>query len=171
MKRVVSYVLLAVWTAVATVVQALAVETLGLGVWTPDLALVLFVAALAQLYRSDAVRMSIVAGLARATFTVAPPFGVLAGTLAVGLVADTVRRVAELSQPLTRALLVGASAFVFGAWLLFVDATRAGEAGDVLLVDVLLLAPTALTSALAALIAWPLARRLPGLRAIERRAF
>jgi len=169
-RRVFAYVLLAVWTSVATVLQALAVEGLGLGVWTPDLALFLLVAALAQLHRSDAVRVSLVAGLARATFTVEPPFGVLAGTLAVGLVADGVRRVAELSRPITRAVLVGGSAFLFGLWLLLVDAVRSDVAG-VLLGRAVSLVPTALTSALFALVAWPLAKALPGLRSMERRAF
>jgi hypothetical protein len=171
MKRVLAYVFLAVWTGVATVLQALSVEGLGLGYWTPDLPLCLLVAALAQLHRSDAVRVSIVAALARATFTVAPPFGVLAGTLAVGLVADGVRRVAELSRPITRALLVGVSAFLFGLWLVLVDAARAGDVGGVVLGRAVSLVPTALTSALLALVAWPLARLLPGLRSMERRAF
>jgi hypothetical protein len=171
MKRVIAYTLLAVWTGVATVLQAFAVEGLGLGAWTPDLPLFLLVAALAQLHRSDAVRVAIVAGLARATFTVEPPFGVLAGMLAVGLVADGVRRIAELSRPSTRALLVGTSAFLFGLWLVLVDAVRAGDVAVVMLRGAVSLVPTALTSALFALAAWPLARALPGLRSIERRAF
>lgn len=171
MTRAVAYVSLAVWTGVATVLQAFAVEGLGLGAWTPDLPLLLLVAALAQLRASDAVRVSVVAGLARATFTVEPPYGVLAGTLAVGLVADAVRRVAELSRPITRAMLVGLSALSFGLWLLLVDAARAGEVGDVVLARAASLAPTAFTSAALALAAWPLARVLPGLRAMERRPF
>lgn len=170
MKRVVAYILLAVWIGLATVLQAFLVEGLGLGVWSPDLPLFLLVAALAQLHKSDAVRVAIVAGLARATFTVEPPFGVLAGTLAVGLVADGVRRVAELSRPMTRAVLVGGSAFLFGLWLVLVDAVRVGIAGE-LLGRAVSLVPTALTSALLALVAWPLARALPGLRSMERRAF
>jgi len=170
MKRVVAYTLLAVWIGLATVLQAFAVEGLDLGVWTPDLPLFLLVAALAQLHKSDAVRVAVVAGLARATFTVEPPFGVLAGTLAVGLVADGVRRVAELSRPMTRAVLVGGSAFFFGLWLVLVDAVRCGVAGE-LLGRAVSLVPTALASALLALVAWPLARALPGLRSMERRAF
>ena len=171
MKRLLAYVALAIWTAVATLLQGLLVDVLGFGVWAPDLPLFLLVAALAQLHRSDAVRVSLVAALARATFTVAPPFGVLAGTLAVGLVADTVRRVAELSRPVTRAALVGAAALAFGLWLLLVDAVRAGDAAPALLARASGLVPTALTSALLALAAWPLARSLPGLRPIARRIF
>lgn len=171
MKRVVAYTLLAVWIGLATVLQAYAVEDLRLGAWTPDLPLFLLVAALAQLHKSDAVRVAIVAGLARATFTVEPPFGVLAGMLAVGLVADGVRRVAELSRPITRALLVGAAAFGFGFWLALVDAVRVGAVASVVLGRAGSLAPTALTSALLALVAWPLAKALPGLRSMERRAF
>lgn len=171
MRRVLPYALLAVWTALATVAQAVCVEVLGLGALTPDVPLFLLVAALAQLYRSDPVRMSLVAGLSRATFTVEPPFAVLAGTIAVGLVADLVRRVAELSRPLTRAALVGVASLGFGAWLVFVDAARAGVAGGEVLEASLMLAPTAASSALLALAAWPLASQLPGLRAIQRRAF
>jgi hypothetical protein len=171
MKRVVAYTLLAVWIGLATVLQALAVEGLGWGAWTPDLPLFLLVAALAQLHKSDAVRVAVVAGLARATFTVEPPFGVLAGTLAVGLVADSVRRVAELSRPITRAVLVGTSAFLFGLWLVLVDAVRVDDVAGVLLGRTGSLVPTALTSALLALVAWPLAKALPGLRSMERRAF
>lgn len=171
MKWILPYTLLAVWTSVATVLQALLVDTLGLGAWSPDVPLFLLVAALAQLYRSDAVRVAFVAGLARATFTVEPPFAVLAGTLAVGLIADGVRRIAELSRPITRAALVAAAAFGFGLWLLLVDAVRAGFAADAVLLEAWQLAPTVLTSALLALVAWPLARRLPGLRSMERRAY
>lgn len=171
MNRLAPYLLLAVWSSVATVLQGLAVEVLGFGVFAPDLPLFLLVAALGQLYRSDAVRVSLVAGLARASFTVEPPFAILAGTLAVGLVADTVRRIADLSRPLTRSVLVGAAAFGLGLWLRLVDTDRATGVGARDLVVAVEVVPTAISSALLALVAWRAAQALPGLRRIERRAF
>ncbi|MEZ6016845.1 MAG: hypothetical protein R3F49_17130 [Planctomycetota bacterium] len=171
MKRLVPYLFVAIWTGLATIAQAVMVETLGLGVWAPDVPIFLLVAALAQLYKSDAVRVSLVAALARATFTVEPPFAIVAGSLAVGLAADVLRRLAELSQVLTRAALVGTAAFFFGLWLVFVDAVRTASPVTSLVNASTQLLPTALTSALLALFAWPLARKLPGLRSIERRAF
>ena len=172
MKWIVPYMALALWTGVATVLQALIAGPLGM--WTPDLPLLLLVAAIAHLHRRDAMRIALVSGLARCALTIEPPFAVLCGTFCVALAADGVRRFAELSGAALRASLCAAASFGFGVWLLLVHAARSEAslpAARAVLAEVPMLIPMAATSALTALVAWPLTTRLPGLRALRSRLF
>ncbi|MEM9381645.1 MAG: hypothetical protein AAGB93_16945 [Planctomycetota bacterium] len=137
------------------------------------------VAAVGRLARRDAVALAAVAAAARTAFTASPPFAVLAGTIGVALIADTVRRFAELDRPSLRFAAAGAGALAFGLWLLFVDLARASDVraadriglADLQPVHAALPFLTALATALVGLLLWPVLVQLPGLRQLERRAF
>jgi hypothetical protein len=187
-KRGIGYTLLFVWVSLAGAAQAFALGLAprvgeGFGALAralvPDLMTLVLVAAVGRLARRDVVRLALVAAAARAGWTAAPPYAVVAGTLAVALVADSVRRIAELDRPSLRFCAAGAGSLLLGLWLLFVDLVRADAArvsgamgfGAVGPGDAALPFLTALVTALAGLVLWPLLVRLPGLGRLERRAF
>lgn len=188
MKRGIGYALLFLWVAFAGALQLFAVglaPSVGHAGATfaralvPDLMTLVLVAAVGRLARRDVVRIALVAALARAAFTAAPPFAIVAGSVLVAMIADTIRRFAELDRSSLRFVAAGAGALAFGLWLLFVDVARAGEArangtlgfGRVDAYAALLPLVTALVTALVGLALWPALQRLPGLGRLERRAF
>lgn len=188
MKRLTSYFLLFLWTALASAAQLAA---LGMAppvvegapsvarAAIPDLATVLLVAAVGRLARRDVVRLAIVVTLGRVAFTAASPFAVLAGCMIVALAADGMRRFADLERGVLRIAAAGICVLIYGAWLLFVDLVRASEAmstgaaafGSVDLERASMPVLTAFTSAVLAALSWPVLSRLPGLARLERRAF
>ncbi|MEM1447676.1 MAG: hypothetical protein AAF957_06185 [Planctomycetota bacterium] len=188
MRRSVGYALLFAWIALAGGVQLFAqawtphvggaVEP-ALRALVPDLMTLVLVAAVGRLARRDAVALAAVAAAARTAFTASPPFAVLAGTIAVTLIADTIRRFAELDRPSLRFVAAGAGALAFGLWLLFVDLARASDArvtdrlgfADLQPAHVVLPFATAFVTAAVGLLLWPVLVQLPGLRQLERRAF
>ena len=194
MKRFIGYTVLGLWAAATSALQLMglalapALEKGGASVVraaVPDLTTVLLVAAVGRLARRDVVRLSIAVAVGRAGFTDAPPFAVVAGCIGVGMVADSMRRFAEVGRPTLRVASACAGALLYGAWLIFVDLVRAGEAragagagpgsafgfGGIDAGDLSLSIVTAASSALVALIAWPVLTGLPGLGQLERRAF
>lgn len=188
MKRVVGFVLVAVWVALACAAQ---VTLLAFGPWVdigtasvtralvPDLGICVLVAAVARVGRRDAVGLAVAATIGRAAFTGAAPFAVLAGSIVVAFMAGSLGRMAELDRPFLRVTSAGLGALVFSAWLLFVDFVRADEArasgalsfGEVGLELTWAPLATAFTTALVAFALWPMLRVLPGLRRLERPAF
>lgn len=188
MKRLAGYALVAVWVALACAAQ---VTMLSFAPWVdaegsfltralvPDLGVCVLVAAVARVGRHDAVGLAISATIGRAAFTGAAPFAVLAGSLAVAMLAGSLGRLAELDRPFLRVTSAGLGALLFGAWLLFVDLVRSDEArargalafGHVGTGHLLIPLLTAFTTALVAFALWPALRSLPGLRRLERPAF
>ena len=198
MKRAIGYALVFVWSALCCALQlvtlglapracaetATATSTTLVRMGVPDLATIFLVAAVGRLARRDLVAIAVTAAAARIAFTAAPPFAVLAGTLAVALVADFVRGFAELDAPGLRVAATALGSFVYAAWLMLVDASRAAEmhivnpvsplgSGGGALDAAAFLGPflTGATTAVIAFALWPLFRSLPGLRRLERRAF
>lgn len=124
--RWVAWVMLAVWASWLSAAQAIAVSRTVLGAWTPDLGLLLVVACAGALRRSDVMVAALIVGLARVAHSIEPPAALLAGFLGVALAVQSVRRFAELEQPLVRLGLCAGSALFFGLWLNLVHAVRTG---------------------------------------------
>lgn len=188
MRRAIGYAFLFAWVAFAGGVQLLLLACapqIGsdlaafVRASVPDLMTLVLVASVGRLASRDVIMIGAVAALARVAFTGASPFAILAGSIAVALVADAIRGFAELDRPSLRFFAAGSGALAFGLWLLFVDLARSGAAresgalgfGRVEAGDVLLPFATAVMTALVGLLLWPVLQRLPGLGKLERRAF
>ncbi|MEM9802199.1 MAG: hypothetical protein AAGA20_17875 [Planctomycetota bacterium] len=188
MKRGIGYVLLFLWITLAGSLQ-LALSAIAptggsdaaqlVRALVPDLMTLVLVASVGRFARRDVVMLALVAAAARATWTIASPFALIAGCLVVALLADGIRRFAELDRASLRFCAAGAGSLALSAWLLFVDFARASEArargqlgfGGVEAADLSLPLATALVTALAGVVLWPFLGNLPGLRRLERRAF
>ena len=188
MNRVTSLGIFFLWVSLAGAVQLFLIGGAsgpgvdGPALWramVPDLMTLVLVVAVGRLDRRDVVTLALVTAAARAACTAAPPFAVLSGCLVAALIADTIRRFADLDRAWLRAGAAGLGALALGTWLLVVDLVRESEAratdglnfGQASGGDFVLPALTATATALVAPLAWPVLHRLPGLRRLERRAF
>lgn len=189
MRRVIGWTLAFTWAALAVAAQvgmlSLAPEPgadgagLTARALVPDLSTIVLVALVARTGGRDVIACAATVTLARIGFTAASPFAVLAGTMGAALIADAVRGVAELERPLLRVVACATGAFVFGAWLAFVDLVRLEDAsggGGLAFGDVgpeTFGAPllTAVVTGVIAFALWPLFHSLAGLSYLERRGF
>jgi hypothetical protein len=187
-KRLLALGVFFLWVVLAGALQLLLVGGTGgpgadgpayLRACVPDLMTLVLVSAVGRLDRRDVVLLAAVAATARAACSASPPFALLAGCVTVALIADTIRRFADLERPWLRAAAAGAGALLLGLWLLLVDLLREGGAratsamsfGSVSEADLALPLLTAAMTAAAAPVVWPALHRLPGLRRLERRRF
>ncbi len=188
MKRITSLGVFFLWVTLAGAAQLFLISgASGPGVdgpalgraCVPDLMTLVLVVAVGRLDRRDVVTLALVTAAARAACTAASPFAVLAGCLVAALIADTIRRFADLDRAWLRAGAAGSGALALGTWLLVVDLVRGSEArvtgglsfGQASDGDFLLAVLTAAVTAVIAPLVWPALHRLPGLRRLERRAF
>lgn len=136
--------------------------------WSPDLGVALLASLAGFLVARDVPRLALLAALARASLSVDAPVVLLAGFLAIGALANSVRHFVDLRGPFARAGLAAVAAPALAAWL---GCARAVRAGEPYLVDGHDLARLAFTSGIFALIAGDLLARLPGLSPLRRRAW
>ncbi|MEE8467791.1 MAG: hypothetical protein V3T22_05020 [Planctomycetota bacterium] len=168
--RWLAWAMLAIWASWLSAAQAVAVSRTLLGAWTPDLGLLLVIALAGALRRSDVMVAALIVGLARVAHSIEPPAALLAGFLGVALAVQSVRRFAELEQPLVRLGLCAAAALIFGLWLNLVHAVRTGmEVGlgglGAALPQVL---PGVLSTTFCGLVLATSLSRLPGLTPLRR---
>lgn len=155
--------MLLVWAAWLSGFQAVLVTSYGS--WVPDVSLILLLALCAELDSRDVPFLCGVLAFARLTFTVEPVEATVCGLFVVGAAALGVRSVAEAGGPLVRTLWGGLAVLGYSSWLLFVHETRMGAS---LGLDWRIAVPTAVSSALLALLLGPLLSRLPGLTPLRR---
>ena len=113
---------------------------------------------------------ALIVGLARVAHSIEPPAALLAGFLGVALAVQSVRRFAELEQPLVRLGLCAGAALFFGLWLNLVHAVRTGmDVGMGGLVSALgQVMPGAVSTTFFGLLFATSFARLPGLSPLRR---
>ena len=163
--RLIAWAMLCVWASWLAGVQAICATNLG--PWVPDAVTILFLALCAELDSRDVPKVCLVLAVCRLAFTVEPAEAVLCGILVLGAFALGVRSVAEAGGAFVRTLWGGTAVFGFGAWLLFCHATRS-DFGAELDLGWARVVPTALSSAVLALLLGPLFVRLPGLSPLRK---
>jgi hypothetical protein len=173
------WIFAAVWTLWLAALQGFVVARSSHGAWMPDLALALALALAGHIAREDLPKLALALAAARAAVSIDPPVAIFAAYLCVFGVAHVLRGVFDISSPMPRGMLTFASALFAGAWLELVHRVR--DARDAVVTasdaglgsfgfDVLRSAwPSALTTALAAVIAGPALARLPGLNSLWKK--
>lgn len=168
--RPLAWLMLAVWASWLSAAQGLAVARSPLGPWTPDLGLLLLVACAGRLHPRDVPLATVLVALGRVAHTVVPPCAVLAAFLALSLVCQWVRRLAEIGGPLLRTALPGVGALLVGLWFALVHGLRtSADAGDALAASVGPVLATAFSTALFGLVLLGALVRLPGLTPLRER--
>ena len=161
--RGLAWTMLLIWASWMSGFQA--VLATSYGVWVPDLSLVLLLALCAELDSRDVPFLCGILAFARLTFTVEPVEATLCGLFVLGAAALGIRSVAEAAGPLVRTLWGGLAVLGYSSWLLLVHETRMGVGLDL---DWRIGVPTAISSALLALLMGPALSRLPGLTPLRR---
>ena len=155
--------MLLVWASWLCGLQA--VLATNFGTWVPDISLILLLALCAELDSRDVPFLCGVLAFSRLAFTVEPIEATVCGLLVVSAAALGVRSVAEAAGPLVRTLWGGLAVLGYSAWMLLVHETRTGvDLG----LDWRVAVPTAVSSAILALMLGPMLSRLPGLTALRR---
>jgi hypothetical protein len=150
-----------------------------LGVWAPDLGIVLLVVFAARVRTSYLPWLAPVLALARCASSIEPLFAELAACLGAVGAMRALRAGLDLTPRLALAAATGALAAGWTVWLAWIAQLRVDEHFQRAALDApatlagwraaLEFAPGALSSALAALLLAPLVRRLPGLSVLEGR--
>jgi hypothetical protein len=172
-RRLLAWCLLAVWTVWAVALQSLLTADAAPNLtWVPQMAPVIFLALASRLETRDLPIAALVVALARAACGLEPPASVLFGLLVLAGFVRVLRGVLELDGPATRAVLAGLTGLALACWFDLVHTMRLGFPPGQGLATVAwhTFLPTALATALAALLLAPAIRRLPGLSPLwERR--
>lgn len=166
--RLVAWVMVAVWGAWLSAAQGVLAARTVLGVWTPDLGLVLLVACVGRFPRREAVPVVLLVSLARIAFTIEPPTAILAGFLGASLAVQGVRLVVEVDTPLVRGIVGFALALGFGLWLALVHGLRADGVPTSPLAALGRALPGALSTGIVTLATSGVLPRLPGLSPLQR---
>lgn len=139
----------------------------ALGPWTPDLGLVLLLGLGARLSREESRRAALLVALARAAFTTDAAAAVVTGYLGAVALASTLRGALEIDHVLVRGVVAAFLGGGLAAW--WIACHQLALPGTPVAVGFTDVWRTALATGLAALVAAPLAYRLPGFASIRRR--
>jgi hypothetical protein len=167
------WVLVAAWGTALYAAQGYWLAHSQSRAWIPNFGLLLTLTLLGRVQREDLAKVGLAMTVARAAVSIDPPIAIFAAQAFVVVLAHTLRRLLEISQPVPRSLLAGGNALLFAAWYELVHRVRdardaalaAAEAarGSAVLDALASAWPSALTTALVALLLGPAFAHLPGL--------
>lgn len=163
----ISWVLVGVWSAWLFALQGLCASSERLGPWTPDLGLVFLLALEGRLTRPGARALALLIAAARIAVGTDPPIAVVVGYLGIVGLASWLRSMVEIDNALPRTLIAFCATLALASyWQVCQGIALAGE---VPLVDPLVLWPHLVGTALSALVLAPFLARLPGISPLWRR--
>ena len=175
----IAWALLGVWSVWIFALQGLCAARMGSSTWIPDVGLVVLLSLAARLSHEDLPKAALIVAVARCAVSIDAPVAVLAGYGGAIALARALRGVFEISGALPRTLLAGANAWLVAGWLAFAHELRdarvvaqlTGAAPDLGQLGLALTSawPTALSSALTALVLGPLLGQLPGLSPLAKK--
>jgi hypothetical protein len=154
------FFLYAVWAAA---LQGVLASPRRLGLWVPDLGLLLLFAWAGRLRGTRGPVAALLVAAARAGFSADPPALLAANALGSLGVFGLLGSALEVDRPLARALLCGLSAFGSAAVLVGARTLVLAADAPAVALEGVSLWPGALASSLACLLFAPLCARLPGL--------
>ena len=164
------YLCVFLWSAWFFALQGVAAQG-SLGVWTPDLGLVLLLAIDARATNGDARRAALLVSLARSTFSSDSTAAIVTGYLGVVGITSALREGLEIDGLLLRGLTAGLFGAGLAAWWLVCQrlVVAPDGVGAVLSISPGDVWPTAATTALAAFFFGPLLVGLPGFASVRGR--
>jgi len=159
------YLFVFLWSAWFFAIQGVAVGG-ELGPWTPDLGLVLLLALDSRLSGGDARRMALVVSLARSSFSCDSTAAIITGYLGGVGVSSALRAAMEVDGYFLRSILACVYSGVLSAWWIVCHQLGLGAE---LYIAPQELWPSAISTALCALLVGPLLVGLPGFSSIRKR--
>jgi hypothetical protein len=167
-----AWILVAVWAAWAFAARGALVSSAASSAWVPDLGLVFLITLAIELPRRELPLAALAVAIARAAVSIDPPVAIFAAFGAVVVLARSLRRALDLRGVGSRLVFAAACALAVHVWFALVhdvrstaELSRAAEAAGHargIAAAFALAAPTALSSAFAAVLLGPLLVRLPG---------
>jgi hypothetical protein len=159
------YLFVFLWSVWFFAIQGFLVNG-GLGLWVPDLGLVLLLGLDARLRSDEMRRVALLVALARATFSADSAAAILTGYLGVVGVTSALRKGLEIDGFLLRSLVAAFFSATLSAWWMVCHQLGLETP---LTIAPELLGPAALSTAACALIVGPALVRLPGFSSIRGR--
>lgn len=167
-----AWILVTVWAAWAFAAHGALVTGSPAAAWMPDFGLVLLISLAIELPRRDLPLAALAVTVARVAVSIDPPVAIFAAFGAVVVLARSLRRALDLRGAGSRLVFAAVATLAVHVWLALVHDVRStaelARAADALgrtrgiAAAFALAAPTALSSAIAAVLVGPLLVRLPG---------